>query len=48
MRRKSVNALLIVGVIVAIALLMVWLFLGTTLEEATSSDISPVTVEQSN
>lgn len=47
MRRKNVNTLLIVGVIAAIALLMVWLFLGTTLEEDTSSEISPAVVTQS-
>lgn len=48
MRRKRVNTLLIVGVVIAIALLMVWLLLGTTLVEDTSSEISPVAVEQSN
>ena len=48
MRRNSVNTLLVVGVVVAIALLMVWLFLGTTLVEDTSSEISPVAIEQSN
>lgn len=48
MRKKSVNTLLMFGVVVAIILLMIWLFLGTTLVEETSTDISPVAVEQAN
>ena len=35
MRKKSVNTLLVFGVVVAIILLMIWLFLGTTLVEDT-------------
>lgn len=48
MRKKSVNTLLMFGVVVAIILLMIWLFLGTTLVEETSTEISPVPVEQAN
>ena len=43
MRKKSVNTLLVFGVVVAIILLMIWLFLGTTLVEDT-----PVPIEQTN
>lgn len=42
MRKKQVNVLLLVGVALAIFLLMVWLFLGTTLEEDTSGDFAPL------
>lgn len=42
MRKKHVNVLLIVGVAVAIILLMVWLFLGTTLEEDSSMNFYPI------
>ena len=48
MRKKSVNTLLVFGVVVAIILLMIWLFLGTTLVEDTSTEISPVPIEQAN
>lgn len=48
MRKKSVNTLLMFGVVVAIILLMIWLFLGTTLVEETSTQISPVPIEQAN
>ena len=48
MRKKSVNTLLVFGVVVAIILLMIWLFLGTTLVEDTSTVISPVPIEQAN
>ena len=48
MRKKSVNTLLVFGVVVAIILLMIWLFLGTTLVEVTSTEISPVPIEQAN
>ena len=48
MRKKSVNTLLVFGVVVAIILLMIWLFLGTTLVEDTSAEISPVPIEQAN
>lgn len=42
MRRKQVNVLLLVGVALAIVLLMVWLFLGTTLEEDSTQNFSPL------
>ena len=48
MRKKSVNTLLVFGVVVAIILLMIWLFLGTTLVEDTSPEITPVSIEQTN
>ena len=48
MRKKSVNTLLVFGVVVAIILLMIWLFLGTTLVEDTSKEITPVPIEQTN
>ena len=48
MRKKSVNTLLVFGVVVAIILLMIWLFLGTMLVEDTSTEISPVPIEQAN
>ena len=48
MRKKSVNTLLVFGVVVAIILLMIWLFLGTTLVEDTSTEITPVPIEQTN
>lgn len=43
---KKKNVWLIIGVVIAIVLLMVWLFVGTTLEEVTDPEISPVTIEQ--
>lgn len=46
MKRKNTNVLLVVGVVVAIILLMVWLFLGTTLEEDSNSETNPLTIEQ--
>ena len=48
MRKKSVNTLLVFGVVVAIILLMIWLFLGTTLVEDTSPEISRVPIDQAN
>ena len=48
MRKKSENTLLVFGVVVAIILLMIWLFLWTTLVEDTSTEISPVPIEQAN
>ena len=48
MRKKSVNTLLVFGVVVAIILLMIWLFLGTTLVEDTSTDFTRVSIEQTN
>ena len=46
MRRKNVNVLLLIGVVTAIALLMVWLFLGTTLEEEANPVATPLVIEQ--
>lgn len=46
MKRKNTNVLLVVGVVVAIILLMVWLFLGTTLEEDSNLETNPLTIEQ--
>lgn len=42
MRKKKVNVLLIAGVALAIVLLMVWLFLGTTLEEDSTENFYPI------
>lgn len=46
MRRKNTNVLLIFGVVIAIVLLMIWLFLGTTLEQEANPETAPVTIEQ--
>ena len=46
MRRKNTNVLLIFGVVIAIVLLMIWLFLGTTLEQEANPETDPMTVEQ--
>lgn len=46
MKRKNTNVLLIFGVVIAIILLMIWLFLGTTLEEEANPETDPMTVEQ--
>ena len=46
MKRKNTNVLLIFGVVVAIILLMIWLFLGTTLEQEANPETDPMTVEQ--
>lgn len=46
--KKKNSVWLIVGVIIAIVLLMYWLFAGTTLEEEASQEISPVTIEQNS
>lgn len=46
MKQKNTNVLLVVGVVIAIVLLMVWLFLGTTLEEDSNSETNPLTIEQ--
>ncbi|KMM32386.1 hypothetical protein ACM15_17495 [Parabacteroides goldsteinii] len=43
---KKKNLWLIIGVIIAIVLLMVWLFVGTTLEEVTNPETNPMEVEQ--
>lgn len=46
MRRKNTNVLLVFGVVIAIILLMIWLFLGTTLEQGANPETDPMTVEQ--
>ena len=46
MRRKNTNVLLVFGVVIAIILLMIWLFLGTTLEQDANPETDPMTVEQ--
>ena len=46
MKRKNTNVLLIFGVVIAIILLMIWLFLGTTLEQEAIPETDPMTVEQ--
>lgn len=46
MRRKNMNVLLVFGVVIAIILLMIWLFLGTTLEQEANPETDPMTVEQ--
>lgn len=43
---KKKNVWLIIGVIVAIVLLMIWLFVGTTLEEVSNPKTDPMTIEQ--
>ena len=44
-RKEKVNVLLIVGAVLLCVLLLVWLFLGTTLEED-SSPVAPALLEQ--
>lgn len=46
MRRKNTNVLLVFGVVIAIILLMIWLFLGTTLEQEANPETDPMIVEQ--
>ena len=46
MRRKNTNVLLIFGVVIAIVLLMIWLFLGTTLEQEANPETDQMTIEQ--
>ncbi len=46
MRRKNTNVLLVFDVVIAIILLMIWLFLGTTLEQEANPETDPMTVEQ--
>ena len=46
MKRKNTNVLLIFGVVIAIILLIIWLFLGTTLEQEANPETDPMTVEQ--
>ena len=46
MRRKNTNVLLVFGVVIASILLMIWLFLGTTLEQEANPETDPMTIEQ--
>lgn len=46
MKRKNTNVLLIFGVVIAVVLLMIWLFLGTTLEQEANPETDPMTIEQ--
>ena len=46
MRRKNTNVLLVFGMVIAVILLMIWLFLGTTLEQEANPETDPMTVEQ--
>lgn len=43
---KKKNVWLVIGVIIAIVLLMIWLFVGTTLEEIANPETDPIVVEQ--
>ena len=42
---KKKNVWLVIGVVVAIVLLMVWLFVGTTVEEVADPVVSLMVVE---
>ena len=46
MRRKNTNVLLVFGVVIAIILLMIWVFVGATLEQEAKPGAGPMTVEQ--
>ena len=48
MKQKKVNVMMLVGVLIAIVLLMGWLFLGTTLEEDADPVTAPISIEQNN
>lgn len=48
MKKKNTNVMVAIGVLAAVVLLLWWLFFGTLLEEDTSDEISPVTIEQTN
>lgn len=43
---KKKNVWLVIGVIIAIVLLMIWLFVGTTLEEIANPETDPIVMEQ--
>lgn len=47
-QKNKTNVWVAIGVLAAVVLLLWWLFFGTLLEEDTSDDISPVTIEQVN
>lgn len=42
---KKKNVWLVIGVIIAVVLLLVWLFLGTTLEEVANPVTDPMMIE---
>lgn len=47
MKSNRKNSLwMILGVVVAIALLLYWLFAGTTLEQEANPESNPTTIEQ--
>ncbi|WP_455640145.1 hypothetical protein [Parabacteroides sp.] len=43
---KKKNIWLLFGVVIAIILLLIWLFVGTTLEEVTNPETDPMEIEQ--
>lgn len=43
---KKKNTWLIVGVVVAVILLLFWLFAGTIIEEEANPETNPATIEQ--
>ena len=48
MKKNKTNVLLLIGVLILCVLLMVWLFLGTTLEEEGDPVVSPYVIEQTS
>ena len=48
MNRKKHNVLMLIGVIILSILLLVWLFLGTTLEEEGDPVVTPYTVAETS
>lgn len=46
MKRTNKKVWLMIGAVIAIILLMIWLFVGTTLEEVSNSEADPMTIEQ--
>lgn len=47
MKTKKINVGLLIGVLIAVGLLLWWLFAGSILEEDTSGEIQPEIIEQS-
>lgn len=43
---KKKNVWLMIGVVLAVILLLFWLFAGTILEEESNSEVNPATIEQ--
>lgn len=43
---KKKNIWLLFGVVIAIILLLIWLFVGTILEEVTNPETDPMEIEQ--